>query len=223
MPSSAAKRMSSRSCSDSAGAEMPPPWRFRPLRSESSPPTRTRVSMLVLPDPDHVEHDLPVAQQQRVAGLYVARQVLVGDADALDGARLGIERGIEREGRALLQHDPPFAKALDADLRSRRGRAARRRICRRAARRRAPGPGGGADRRRVPCEALRRTTSTPARIICVSTARSSVAGPTVATIFARRSAACGPYQPRARSSSTATAGSVLPSTNSRNAPPPVEM
>src|SRR5437660_3985904 len=39
----------------------------------------------------------------------------------------------------------------------------------------------------VPCEALRRTTSSPARIISVSTPRSSVAGPTVATIFVRRS------------------------------------
>src|SRR5579871_4561931 len=38
----------------------------------------------------------------------------------------------------------------------------------------------------VPCEALSRTTSSPARIICVSTSRSSVAGPTVATILARR-------------------------------------
>src|SRR5215468_6456477 len=39
----------------------------------------------------------------------------------------------------------------------------------------------------VPCEALRRTTSSPARIICVSTSRSSVAGPSVATILARLS------------------------------------
>src|SRR5579862_8112548 len=39
----------------------------------------------------------------------------------------------------------------------------------------------------VPCEALRRTTSTPARIICVSTSGSSVAGPRVATIFVRLS------------------------------------
>src|ERR1700757_1554475 len=39
-----------------------------------------------------------------------------------------------------------------------------------------------------PCEALRRTTSSPACIICVSTSRSSVAGPSVATILARLSA-----------------------------------
>ena len=32
-----------------AGAEMPPPWRLSPLRSESSPPTRTRVSIVVPP------------------------------------------------------------------------------------------------------------------------------------------------------------------------------
>src|SRR5262249_9724195 len=47
------------------------------------------------------------------------------------------------------------------------------------------------DRRRrrsstVPCEALSRTTSSPARIISVNTEISSVAGPTVATIFVRR-------------------------------------
>src|SRR3569833_1079731 len=37
----------------------------------------------------------------------------------------------------------------------------------------------------VPCEAFRRTTSRPARIISVNTFRSSVDGPTVATIFVR--------------------------------------
>ncbi len=41
----------------------------------------------------------------------------------------------------------------------------------------------------VPCEALRRTTSTPTRIISVSTSRVSVAGPTVATILVRLSMA----------------------------------
>ena len=46
-----------------------------------------------------------------------------------------------------------------------------------------------------------------------------VAGPTVATIFVRLSMG----QPLARSSRAATAGSFLPSTNSRKAPPPVEM
>src|SRR4051812_16347621 len=37
----------------------------------------------------------------------------------------------------------------------------------------------------IPCEAFRRTTSRPARIISVNTFRSSVDGPTVATIFVR--------------------------------------
>src|SRR5215472_7290378 len=41
----------------------------------------------------------------------------------------------------------------------------------------------------VPCEALRRTTSSPARIMSVSTSRSSVAGPSVATILVRLSMA----------------------------------
>ena len=38
---SAASRMSSRSFSVSAGAEIPPPWRLTPLRLDSSPPERT--------------------------------------------------------------------------------------------------------------------------------------------------------------------------------------
>ncbi len=71
----------------------------------------------------------------------------------------------------------------------------------------------------VPWEALSRTTSSPARIISVRTAMSSVAGPTVATIFVRLNM----DQLLARSSSAATAGSFLPSTNSRKAPPPVEI
>ncbi len=57
------------------------------------------------------------------------------------------------------------------------------------------------------------------------------AGPMVATIFVARcmttfemrSMTRGLAQVPARSSSMATAGRVLPSKNSRNAPPPVEM
>ena len=48
----------------------------------------------------------------------------------------------------------------------------------------------------------------------------SVAGPSVATILVLRKVS---ISQQARCSSTATAGSVLPSTNSRNAPPPVEI
>src|SRR6185312_8525711 len=43
----------------------------------------------------------------------------------------------------------------------------------------------------VPCEALSRTTSSPAPIMSVRTAMSSVAGPTVATIFVRFSMMSG--------------------------------
>src|SRR5246127_3702389 len=49
----------------------------------------------------------------------------------------------------------------------------------------------------VPCEALSRTTSSPTRIISVSTPRSSVAGPSVATILVRLSMA-PPLSPGAR-------------------------
>ncbi len=76
----------------------------------------------------------------------------------------------------------------------------------------------------VPCEKLSRTTSTPARTMRSSTAGSDEAGPSVATILVLRSisASVSAAYP-ARASSAATAGSVLPSRNSRKAPPAVEM
>ena len=65
----------------------------------------------------HVEHDLPVVEQQRVAGAHVVRQVLVGDADAVCGAGLRVERHVERERLAFDQADLALGEALDADLR----------------------------------------------------------------------------------------------------------
>jgi hypothetical protein len=79
------------------------------LRSDSSPPTRTRVAILV-------EHDLPVTEQQGVARADVLGQVLVGAAHPFGGTRLRVERGVEHEGLAFLQHDLLVAEALDADF-----------------------------------------------------------------------------------------------------------
>ena len=66
----------------------------------------------------HVEHDLAVGEQQRIAGADVARQILIGDAHFARRALFGVERGIERKARALFQPHGPIAKALDADLRA---------------------------------------------------------------------------------------------------------
>ena len=89
----------------------------------------------------------------------------------------------------------------------------------------------------VPCEKLRRITSTPARIIRSRTSALLDAGPRVATILvargtdeslmvlhrARYRLALMRYLSRARRSRISSAGSVLPSSTSRKAPPPVEM
>ena len=114
----AANLMSSRSFSDSAGAEMPPPWRLSPLRSDSSPPTRTVVSMRVALTRFDVQHDLAVIQQQRIARNHVLRQVLVRASDHLEGARLGIELHVQRKRLAFLQQDLAVAESLDPDLRA---------------------------------------------------------------------------------------------------------
>ena len=215
--------MSSRSRSESAGAEMPPPWRFKPLRSESSPPTRTRVSTLVVPTALDVEHDLPVVEQQRVAGLHVARQVLVGDTDVTDRAGLGIELGIEREGRALEQHDPTFTEALDADLRAAeieqdadaaigalRGGAHQRQA--------AAAVVDGAVRGIEPHDVDAGVHHLRQHLEIIG--RRPDRGDDLGAPQRRwRTLIRHAHALRA----SATAGSVLPSTNSRNAPPPVEM
>ena len=81
--------------------------------------------------------------------LHVARQVLVGDSRRPSTVpALGSSCGVEREGRPLQQHDRPVRGSPRCGSSGRRGRAARRRSGRRAARPRAPAPGGGAGRRR---------------------------------------------------------------------------
>ncbi len=74
----------------------------------------------------------------------------------------------------------------------------------------------------LPCEKFTRTTSSPASIMRESVFGSLEAGPRVATILVRRGMG-GSLLYAARCSSTSTAGSFLPSRNSRKAPPPVEM
>ena len=64
-----------------------------------------------------VEHDLPVVQQEYITGGDVFRQILVGTAYGVDRAPFWVEIHVECEGLPLLQHDLPFAEALDTNLR----------------------------------------------------------------------------------------------------------
>jgi hypothetical protein len=81
----------------SAGAVRPPPCLLMPLLLDSSPPSLTGGVHLLAAHGVHGQHDQAVVEQQRVAGLHVARQLLVVQAHALDVARLGA-RGVQHEG-----------------------------------------------------------------------------------------------------------------------------
>ena len=64
------------------------------------------------------ELDLPVAEDQFVAGLHVLREVRVRHADCAVGTVVRVERGIERERFAFGQDGTASGKAFDADLRA---------------------------------------------------------------------------------------------------------
>ncbi|MDT4837335.1 hypothetical protein FQZ97_710650 [compost metagenome] len=183
----------------------------------------------------HHQHDQAVVEQQQVAGADVARQVLVVQADAFLIAELA--GGIEDKGVARLERDLAVLELADTDLGAlqvghdgdlapaRLGglahqagavdmvlRGAVREIqphhvdaCGNHARQDLQRAGGGADGGND----LGGTGH--ARVSLVQDG-----GP--ARRQARRM-----LQPAARCSSTSKAGSFLPSRNSRNAPPPVEM
>ena len=224
--------MSSRSLSVSAGAEMPPPWRLTPLRLDSSPPERTVVAMRVPDDLLDLEHDLAVRQQQRVAGVTSFGQILVGDSRLrLIGAGVRIERGIERERRALGQHRPAVAKALDADLRP--GEVGQNAdvavgLARRLAHHLdAPALRIARAVREIDARHIETGAAPcrrPRRVVGRGSERRDDLGSSLRVHSPHASAQSACLRRRvARCSSIATAGSVLPSTNSRNAPPPVEM
>ena len=98
----------------SAGAVRPPPWRLMPLLLESAPPWRVTVWISLPAHFLHVEDDLAVVEQQHVAGLHVARQLLVVEADA--GAVAQLAGGVEDEGVAGLERDLAVLELADADL-----------------------------------------------------------------------------------------------------------
>ena len=168
-----------------------------------------------------VEHDLSVVEQQRVARRHIARQVLVGDAYPGLRAALGIERGVERERRALVELHAPFAKALDADLGAaeveQHADAARGALRRLAHQLQAPPAVGDRAVRGVEARDVDAGAQHLGQYLEVVSRRSDGGD----DLGAPRHQLCPPAC--ARCSSTVTAGSGWPSMNSRNAPPPVEM
>ena len=75
------------SFSDSAGTETATPGRLMPLWLLTGPPTSTSVSTSVSSTDDDPQPDLAVVDEDRVAGLHVARQPLVRRAGDLVVAR----------------------------------------------------------------------------------------------------------------------------------------
>ena len=69
-------------------------------------------------DAQHLQADLPVVEQQHVAGEHVRRQLLVGDPDRSLGAGIDGERGIQGELRAVGELHLAGREAVDADLRA---------------------------------------------------------------------------------------------------------
>src|SRR5579859_132501 len=178
--------MSSRSRSEMAGAEMPPPWRLSPLRSDSTPPTRTSVSMAVEPTrctsstiwPSASSNVSPAATS-RGSSLYATPTCVLVPAvgsSAVSRVKACPSASCTRPSRkhSMRILGPPRSSSTPTQ---RSARCAAWRAWPRRRRRSST----------VPCEALRRTTSSPARIISVRTSRSSVAGPKVATILVRLS------------------------------------
>src|SRR5579863_9427853 len=178
--------MSSRSRSDIAGAEMPPPWRLSPLRSESSPPTRTRVAMAVAPTFSTSRTIWPslrssVSPATTSLGRFLYATPTTAPVPAFASSCVSRVKACPsvRCTRPSRKHSmrifgPPRSSSTPTHLSARCAAARTRSRWRRRS-------------STVPCEALTRTTSTPARIMSVSTSRLSVAGPAVATILVRRS------------------------------------
>jgi hypothetical protein len=190
-----------------------------------------------------LEFQSTIVEQQNVAADHVFGQILVVEADAFLIAERTLR--IENEGfaddqrdlAALELADPdfrPLQVAEDADSAAMLGSGSRMPSAR------------ALWSSAVPCEKFIRTTSMPACTMRSRMSGDDEAGPSVATILVWRNMSSPslflfgfwlfPVDRSsdttvdvlrdyfaARSSSTAMAGRVLPSRNSRKAPPPVEM
>ena len=165
-----------------------------------------------------VQHQLTVVEQQHIAGTHVLRQTLVGDADGGLVAGAGVERNVECEGVAFVQDDLALREALDADLRALQVAEHR-------------DPFADLLRNRAHhLDALGVRLRVAVREVDAHDVRAGAQHVRQHFGIVGGRAECredlGASEHRqffARSSSTATAGNFLPSRNSRNAPPPVEM
>ena len=218
--------MSSMSLAVSAGAVRPPPWRLMPLLLDSTPPTSHARHDFAAVHRFDAQPDQAVVEQQHRAGRDVARQLLVVEADAVFVAKLAV--GVEHEGLAALEGDLAERELADADL----------------------GPLQIGHDRDLAADRLRRVADQLGALLVIG--RGAVREIQAHDVDAGseharqhiEAAACGAerrddlgrslhdvpgstprvsrFRPPA-ASRISTAGSVLPSRNSRNAPPPVEM
>ena len=94
MPASSAASRSERSFGVSAENGSMVSGRLTPLRSESLPPTSTRVTICLLARFGGDQADLAVVEQQRVAGLDALEDFRMRQVHALGvaGRRIGVER-----------------------------------------------------------------------------------------------------------------------------------
>jgi hypothetical protein len=138
---------------------------------------------LAADDPFDVEDDATIVEQEDTAGGDVPRQILVIEPHAFTIAQLAAR--VEDEARALFEPDLAFGELADADFRALQvGENTHRPLHagRHFAHQCAPCDVVVG----LPCEKLRRTTSTPARIIRSRTSLLDDAGPRVATILVSR-------------------------------------
>jgi hypothetical protein len=169
-------------------------------------------------DAENLQADLPIVEQQHVARGHVGREFLVGDSDGALGAGIHCEARIQGELRAIGELHPTSQEALDADFRAREvaqntdvASGLRGGIPHQIE---APRVVGGRAMREVDADHVHAGPDHVGQHLLIVRCRTQSCddlGPTQLETHA------------ARLSRTSTAGSFFPSTNSRNAPPPVEI
>ena len=127
----------------------------------------------------------PSPMHDPVAGIEV-RRAASGSGTVIDVAAARARAGHQADALARRQVDAAVRERAGPDLRARAGRRARRPGGRRAAATSRTAASRCRWSSTGPWLRLSRTTSTPARTIASSRAGSSLAGPSVATIFVRR-------------------------------------
>ena len=184
MPASSAASRSERSFSASAENGMVVSGRLTPLRSESLPPTSTRVTMRLGSASVTVSSHLAVIDQQRVAGLDRGENFRMRQVDALGIARRRV--GVEHEGVAVFHRRGAAGECAEAQLRPLQIDQDADRPARVASRRCGSWPTSSRMRSWLVWLILMRNTSAPASNSLAIMSALDEAGPRVATILARR-------------------------------------